>query len=91
MLAAWALLALASPADAGYGGFIWRGASPRVPAALYGKLPADLVWFAGHLGQFTIIVPSKQLVVLRMGVSIGGNMDFDLARDQAFDLVADLL
>lgn len=80
-----------SPADAGYGGFMWRQPSARVSEELRARLPQDLVYFAGHLGQFTIIVPSKRLIVLRMGVSVGGNMEHDRAHIQAMELVADLI
>lgn len=76
-----------SPASAEYGGSIWRQPSPAIPDALRARLPADLVWFAGHMGQFIVVVPSQDLVVLRMGVAF----DKDLARSQVFELVADLL
>jgi len=81
----------ASPADAGYGGFMWREASRLIDPKHRERIPDDMVWFAGHLGQFMLVVPSAKLVVLRMGVSVGGTMDHDLARDQTFDLVADLI
>jgi CubicO group peptidase (beta-lactamase class C family) len=80
----------ASPASAGYGGFIWRGASDMIEARVRAKLPADLVWFAGHLGQYVVIVPSRRLVVLRMGVS-PGTMRVDSARDRVFALASELL
>lgn len=82
-----AFLMAASPASSEYGGSIWRQPSPQIPAELRQRLPADLVWFAGHMGQFIIVVPSHQLVVLRMGVAF----DKDLSRNQAFELAADLL
>jgi CubicO group peptidase (beta-lactamase class C family) len=81
----------ASPAATEYGGFIWREDSARIAPAHRAKLPDDMVWFAGHLGQFMLVIPSKKLVVLRMGVSVGGTMEQDLARDQTFDLVAELV
>jgi CubicO group peptidase (beta-lactamase class C family) len=80
----------ASPAADEYGGFMWREASARIDPKHRARIPDDMVWFAGHLGQFMLVVPSAKLVVLRMGVSIGGSMDYDLARDQTFDLVAEL-
>lgn len=85
------LMTAASPADASYGGFLWREASPRISPELRARIPDDMVWFAGHLGQFLLVVPSKHLVALRMGVSIGGTMDHDAARDEIFELVADLI
>jgi CubicO group peptidase (beta-lactamase class C family) len=81
----------ASPAASEYGGFIWREDSARIAPAHRAKLPDDMVWFAGHLGQFMLVIPSKKLVVLRMGVSVGGNMEHDPARDQTFDLACALL
>ncbi|MAL97881.1 MAG: hypothetical protein CL583_05455 [Alteromonadaceae bacterium] len=76
-----------SPAAEHYGGFIWRGAPDEVPEDLRKRLPDDLVWFAGHMGQYTIVVPSENLVVLRMGVAF----DEEGARNQAFALTADLI
>lgn len=76
-----------SPASAEYGGMIWRQPSEMIRADLRARLPQDLVWFAGHMGQFMVVVPSRQLVVLRMGVAF----DKDLARDQTMSLTADLL
>ena len=40
-------LTAASPANPGYGAFIWRQPSARIPAALRARLPKDLVFFAG--------------------------------------------
>lgn len=76
-----------SPASADYGGMIWRHPSDMIPADLRARLPHDLVWFAGHMGQFMIVIPSRDLVVLRMGVA----HDKDLARIQTLALTADLL
>lgn len=80
-------LVAASPASAEYGGYIWRQSATEIPEALRARLPADLVWFAGHMGQFTVIVPSRNLVVLRMGVSF----EKDDARRRVFEAVADLV
>lgn len=77
----------ASPASAEYGGMIWRQAAQSIPAELRARLPEDLLWFAGHMGQFVVVVPSHNLVVLRMGVAFNK----DLARTQTMGLVADLL
>ena len=82
-----AFMKAASPASAEYGGMVWRQASTAIPEELRARLPSDLVWFAGHLGQFVIVVPSRNLVVLRMGVAF----DKDLSRNQTFALVADLI
>jgi hypothetical protein len=81
----------ASPASAGYGAFIWRQRSERVDPTVRARLPDDMVWFAGHLGQYTIVVPSAKLVVLRMGVSLGSSMGPDPLRTRVFELVRDLI
>lgn len=80
-------LVAASPANAGYGGFIWRQPTDEIPADLAARLPADTVIFWGHLGQFTVIVPSKQLVMVRMGVSL----DMETTKRDVFGTVADLV
>lgn len=80
-------LVAASPASNEYGGYIWRQPATEIPAALRARLPVDLVWFAGHMGQFVVIVPSKNLVVLRMGVSFSK----DASREAVFAAVADLV
>lgn len=77
----------ASPASPEYGAMVWRQPAKDIPASLRARLPQDMVWFAGHMGQFTVVVPSRNLVVLRMGVAF----DKTLARQQTMALVADLL
>lgn len=54
-----------SPANAGYGGFVRLYDPQMVPPGT----PTEVVYFAGILGQYLVIVPSQRLVVLRMGVS----------------------
>jgi CubicO group peptidase (beta-lactamase class C family) len=76
-----------SPASAEYGGFIWRASSKLLAPELRERLPKDLVWFAGHMGQIMIVVPSARLVVLRMGMSF----DEAKTRDEVFALAAELL
>ena len=52
----------------GYGGLFWLnrgGAMPRVPE--------DAYWAAGWMGQNTVIIPSRQMVVVRLGPSPGGS------------------
>jgi CubicO group peptidase (beta-lactamase class C family) len=77
-----------SPADAGYGGSIWRQPTDRVDADLRARLPSDLVFFAGHMGQFLIVVPSAKLLVLRMGASADGG---GAAQRRTFELAAAIL
>jgi CubicO group peptidase (beta-lactamase class C family) len=82
-----AFMAAPSPASSAYGGSLWRVTSDMIPPDVRARLPNDLVWFAGHLGQFTIVVPSQQLVVVRMGVAADGVQ----VRQHVFSAVADLL
>jgi len=65
-----------APASGGrYGqGQVWRwGPSGDTPEGqnpdLRFKLPADTYWLQGHDGQSIAIVPSKQLVVVRLGLT----------------------
>lgn len=55
----------ASP-DAGYGGLFWlnRGGD-------YDRMPPDAYWPAGFMGQNTVIVPSREMVIVRLGPSPG--------------------
>jgi CubicO group peptidase (beta-lactamase class C family) len=86
-----AFMKAASPADASYGGFIWREATKTLAPELRQKLPDDIVFFAGHQGQYVIVAPSQQLLVLRMGVSMSGSMGDDPNVAQAMELVAELV
>ena len=59
-----------APTNAGYGGQFWLNRVPTKPheTALFADQgPADAYAAIGHLGQYVIIVPSKNLVVVRLG------------------------
>jgi hypothetical protein len=77
----------ASPASAEYGGSIWRQPSHRIAPRLRDRLPTDLVWLAGHMGQYLVVIPSARLLVLRMGVAF----DADASVGEVFELVAELV
>jgi CubicO group peptidase (beta-lactamase class C family) len=57
-----------APADKprGYGGLFWlnRGGAWK-------GVPADAFMASGHMGQFTMIIPSRDMVIVRMGPSPG--------------------
>lgn len=42
-----------------------EGQDPDLPF----KLPADTYWLEGHDGQSIAVVPSKELVVVRLGLT----------------------
>jgi CubicO group peptidase (beta-lactamase class C family) len=52
----------------GYGGQFWlnRGGSAD-------RLPPDAFWAAGHMGQQTMVIPSRDVVIVRHGPSPGGS------------------
>jgi CubicO group peptidase (beta-lactamase class C family) len=69
---------MSSAASASHGqygqGQVWRwgpygntpaGQNPDTPF----HLPADTYWMQGHDGQSVAIIPSKQLVVVRLGLT----------------------
>ncbi|MDD9946474.1 MAG: serine hydrolase [Myxococcales bacterium] len=85
-----AYLTSPSPASPEYGGSLWLPAAKAVPKRTRSKLPQDLAFFAGHLGQFTVIVPSKRLVVVRMGVALRKRQGEDPVLGHTLELVASL-
>ena len=60
---------ISTPSDSydGYGGLFWLNAGGAFP-----DLPRDAFWSAGFMGQFTIIIPSLDMVIVRLGPSPGG-------------------
>jgi CubicO group peptidase (beta-lactamase class C family) len=53
-----------------YGGFFWINGTERFP------IPKDAYYMAGAGGQYTIIIPSHDLVVVRMGHYKGSSVGF---------------
>lgn len=49
-----------------YGGQFWLNASGRWPS-----VPRDAYWAMGRDGQLAIVIPSRDLVIARMGHSVG--------------------
>jgi CubicO group peptidase (beta-lactamase class C family) len=64
------LVSTPAPADKsrGYGGLFWlnRGGAWK-------GVPEDAFMSSGHMGQYTMIIPSGDMVVVRMGPSPGGS------------------
>jgi CubicO group peptidase (beta-lactamase class C family) len=54
--------------ERGYGGLFWLNRGGAMD-----RLPADAYWAAGYMGQRTLIIPSRDLVVVRHGPSPGGD------------------
>ncbi|NQV29158.1 MAG: serine hydrolase [Rhodopirellula sp.] len=50
-----------------YGGMFWLNRSLKMD-----QVPPDAYWAAGFMGQITMVIPSRKLVVVRMGPSPGG-------------------
>lgn len=69
----WAAGARVPTLDAGYGRGFWlnntRAAHPLPGHWGMPGAPADTFFGRGHLGQFVVIVPSRDLVVVRLGTS----------------------
>lgn len=75
-----------SPASSLYGGFVWLYDPTSMPASL----PHDVVAFEGYLGQLVVIIPSKNLVLVRLGVSVDENLSDWEVFEAATDLAAGL-
>lgn len=67
---AMALFSRATAASSGLytAGLAWKVGPNRKPNAEYG-LPEDAFWLIGHYGQTITVIPSRKLVVLRMGLT----------------------
>ena len=58
-----------------YGAQIWLNAP--APHQLFPGMPEDAYAFQGHYGQYVIVIPSLELVVVRMGMTFNGEQGFD--------------
>ena len=45
----------------------WLNLPPRMD-----RVPKDTYWSSGFMGQVTMVIPSRDMVVVRMGPSPGG-------------------
>lgn len=68
-----------------YGAHWWLNAGPGGRTRLPG-MPSDTFWASGNEGQHVVVVPSADLVVVRLGLSSGYDNSIDWGLE---DLVAD--
>ena len=73
-----------SPVSAEYGAQIWL----NTDSIAWPEVPADAYYFAGHQGQRVVVIPSKELVILRTGVT----EDYDyIGLDQVIPMIIEAL
>ena len=67
------LILTPAPADTtrGYGGLFWLNRG----GAWHG-VPEDAFMASGHMGQYTMIIPSRDMVVVRLGPSPRGSGEY---------------
>jgi len=60
-----------------YGAQFWlnAGAKDNPANRIYPDVPADLYWADGYEGQNVFILPSKNLVVVKLSLSSGDHLD----------------
>lgn len=61
-----------APANASkaYGSLFWLNRGKQ-----YESLPEDMYWPAGHYGQVAMIIPSRDMIIVRLGHSAQGGFD----------------
>ena len=66
-----------SPREAQYGAQIWLNRTPTAgrPALFPERGPRDLFACLGHLGQYVLVSPSRQLVIVRLGKTQEDQLD----------------
>ncbi len=76
------LMVTPSPREAQYGAQLWLNRTPTTgkPVLFPERGPRDLFACLGHLGQFVLVSPSRQLVVVRLGKTQEDRLDPVTAR-----------
>lgn len=64
-----------SPANAAYGGHLWLNRASDETLLFPGRASARLLAAVGHRGQYVLISPEQQLVIVRLGVTRDEDMD----------------
>ncbi len=80
-----------SPTNAEYGGQTWlnrAGGADKQPNLFPGKGPDTLYSCIGHLGQFVIVSPDQDMVLVRLGKTDDGSPDFPRLRSALGDIAA---
>jgi len=62
-----------APSDPGraYGGLFWLNRGGAMD-----QVPEDAYWASGYMGQMTMIIPSADMVIVRLGPSSGGALAY---------------
>ncbi len=64
-----------------YGGQTWLNAGAEMGADwTYKDVPSDMFYMSGHDGQFVVVIPSRDLVVVRLGDSMYQNTNRHLGQ-----------
>lgn len=80
-----------SPTNAEYGGQTWLNRPSNVadsPTLFPGEGPETLYACTGHLGQFVIVSPDQDIVLVRLGKTDDASADFPRLRSALGDIAA---
>ena len=80
-----------SPTNAEYGGHTWLNRPSNVadaPTLFPGKGPETLYACTGHLGQFVIVSPDQDMVLVRLGKTDDASADFPRLRSALGEIAA---